>query len=137
MRIGGPANAEVDVGLRPLCLAARADRAHDLAFLDCGPGAHSDRSEVDERDRVAAGGANRQAQALVGQLPDEGGDSRRRSPNLCAHRRRDVNSPVLAARVRISFGGERAQHCTLYRPRPSSGSRAQEEREEHPGRDDE
>jgi hypothetical protein len=108
VRIGGQANAEVEVGLRPLSLAARADRAHDLAFLNRGPGAHSDRAEVDERDRVAIGGANRQAQALTGQLPDERGDACRRSPDLRTRRGRDVDSPVLAACVGISFGDERA-----------------------------
>ena len=133
VRIGGQANAEVDVGLRVLRVAAGADRAHDVAFLDRGPGAYSDRSEVDERDRVAVGGANRQAQPLVGQLPDERGDARCGSPNIGTRRRSDVDSPVLAARVRISFGDERAQHRTVDRPRPCGRRRAQDERDQHSG----
>jgi hypothetical protein len=135
--IGGQANAEVDVRLCPLGIAARADSAHDLAFLDRGTGANPDRSEVDERDRVAVGGANRQAQTFARQLPDEGRDARCRSPDLGTRRRSDVDSPVLATRVRISFGDERAQHWTVDRPGPGLCSRAQEERREDHGREDE
>ena len=36
VRIRGQANAEVDVRLAPLGLAARADRGHDVSFLDRG-----------------------------------------------------------------------------------------------------
>jgi hypothetical protein len=137
VRVGGQANAEVDIGLCPLRLAAGADRAHDLAFLDRSPGAYSDRSEVDERDRVAVGGANRQAQPLTGQLPDERGDARCRSPDVGTGRRADVDSPVLAARVRVVLGGKRPQHRTVDRPGPGGRGRAQDERKQHPGCEDE
>ena len=108
MRVGGESNAEVDVRLFPLGVAARADRADDFALLELRPSGNADRAEVDERDRVAVGGADRQAQPLAGQLPDEGGDARCRSPHVGPRRRGDVDSPVLAARVRILVGDERS-----------------------------
>lgn len=137
VRIGGQANAEVDVGLGPLGLAARADGAHDLPFLDRRPSPYPDRSEVHERDRVALGGANRQAEPLVRKLPDERRDARCRSPDFGTCGRRNVDSPMLAARVRIPFCDERSQHQTVDGPRPRTRRRAQEERQQQPGRENE
>jgi hypothetical protein len=65
VRIRGQTDAEVDVRLRPLDVAARPDRAHDVAFLERRARSRADRSQVDERDRVAVGRANRQAQPFV------------------------------------------------------------------------
>jgi hypothetical protein len=134
VRFGGQANAEVDVRLSPLGVPARADRAHDLAFRDRGARSHADRSEMDERDRVAVGRANRQAQPFVRQLSDEGGDAGCGGLDVGTRGRRDVDSAVLAACIRVVLGGKRSQHRALDGPRPGSRGRAQREREQHSGR---
>jgi hypothetical protein len=137
VRVGSQANAEMDVGLCPLGVTARADRADDFALFDRRPRPHADRPHVDERDRVAVGGANRQTQALVRELPDEGGDAGCGRTDVGAGRRRDVDSAVLAAGVGIPFGGERPQHRPFDGPRPGSRRRAQDESEQDPRREDE
>jgi hypothetical protein len=134
VRFGGQANAEVDVRLSPLGVPARADRAYDLAFRDRGACSHADRSEMDERDRVAVGRANRQAQPFVRQLPDEGGDAGCGGPDLGTRGRGDVDSAVLAARIRVVLGDEWSQHRALDGPRPGSRRRGQREREQRSGR---
>jgi len=65
VRVDRPPDAEVHVGLGPFGLTARADGADDVAFAHSGPERHADRAEVDERDRPAVLGADRQAQPLV------------------------------------------------------------------------
>ena len=132
VRVGGQANAEMDVGLSPLGVAARADRADDLPLLDRRSRSHPDRSQVDERDRVAVGRANRQAQALVRKLTDEGGDAGCGCPNLGAGRRRDVDSAVLSAGVGVPFCDERPQHRSVDGPRPGIRRRAQDKGEQDP-----
>jgi hypothetical protein len=61
VRVGRPADAQVHVGLRSFGLTARADRPDDIALAHCCPDRHADRAEVDERDRPAVLGADRQA----------------------------------------------------------------------------
>jgi hypothetical protein len=88
---------------------------------------------MDQRDRVAVGRADRQAQPFMRQLPDEGRDAGRRRANIGACRRRDVNSPVLTARIRVTRGDERRKHGPLDGPRPSLRRRAQHEHEHESG----
>jgi hypothetical protein len=137
VRFGGQANAEVDVWLCPFGVPAGTDRAYDLALFDRRSRPHADRSQMNERDRVAVGRANRQAQALVRQLPDEGGDAGCGCSNVGAGRRRDVDSPVLAAGVRIIVSHERPQHRAVDGPRPSRCRGAQHESEQQSGHEDE
>ena len=134
VRIRSQANPEMDVGLSPLGLAARADGSHDLAFLDRSPGAHTDRAEVHEGDRVAVGGANRQAEALVRQLARERDDAGGRSPDVGSGRRRDVDPAMLSAGIGVVLGDERAQNRTVDRPRPARRGRAHDEREQNSDR---
>jgi hypothetical protein len=61
VRINRQANAQVDVRFRPLGLAARTDRADDVALGHLRADPNADRAEVDERDRPAVRSANRQA----------------------------------------------------------------------------
>jgi hypothetical protein len=109
VRIRGQADAEMDVGLSPLGLSARADRSDDLAFLDRGPGRHADRAEMHERDRVAVRRANREAETLMGKLARERDDAGGGRPDLGRGRRRNVDPPVLPAGIWVALRDERAQ----------------------------
>lgn len=137
VRVGGQTNAEMDVGLCPLGVAARPDRADDLALFNRRSRPHANRPQVDERDRVAVGRANRQAQAFVRKLPDEGGDAGCGCPDIGADRRRDVDSAVLAAGIGVIFGDERPQHRSVDGPGPGTRRRAQDKSEQEPSCEDE
>jgi hypothetical protein len=134
VRVRSQANPEMDIGLSPFGLAARADGARDLAFLDRRPGAHTDRAEVHEGDRVAVGGANRQAEPLVRQLARERDHAGGRSPDLGGGRRRDVDPAVLSGGIRVVLGDERAQNSAVDRPRPARRGWARNEREQNADR---
>ena len=132
VRICRQSNAEVDVRLTPLRLAARADRGHDLAFLDRGSRRHADRAEVHERDRVAVGRADRQAKALVWKLPGEGDDAACGRAKVGTGRASDVHAAMLAAGIRVALGREWPQNRPFDGPGPSDGRRAEDERQQHP-----
>lgn len=127
----------MDVRLDPLGVAAGADRADDLSFLDRSPCRHADRSEMDERDRVAVGRANRQAEPFVRKLPGKRHDAGRGSLDIAAGVSGDVDPTVLAARVRVVLGDERPEHRPFDRPRPGRRRRAEHEGEQGTGRADE
>jgi len=132
--IGGQANAEMDVRLGPLGIAARADGADDLPLLDRRPHTHADRPQVDERDRIPVRGANRQAQPFVRKPAREGHDPARGSTDIRAARRADVDAPVLAPGVRVFVGDERSQHRAVDRPAPGRRTWCKHERcEQHGG----
>ncbi len=101
VRVCGQANAEVDVGLGALGIAARPDRPDDFAFVDGSPPTDRDRSQMNERDRVAVLRADREAAAFTGNLAGERDDPGHRSAHLRARRRADVDPPVLPASVRV------------------------------------
>ena len=65
VRIRGEADAEMDIRLRPLGLAARADSANDVALADLSSDGSPNRSQVDERDRPAVLGSDRQGRDPV------------------------------------------------------------------------
>lgn len=124
VRVGGQPDAEVDVRFGPFGVAARADRAHDLPFGERRPRRCSDRAEVDERDRVPVRSANRQAEALPGNLPRERDDAARGRQHVRPGRSADVDSAVLAAGVRVVVGDERPQHRAVDRPGPGRSARS-------------
>lgn len=130
VRIGRQADTEMDIWLSPLGLAARPDGAHDIALFNRRSGAHTDRAEVDERDGVAVGGANRQTEPLVRQLARERDDAQSRRPDVAGHRRRHVDPTVLAAGIRVVLCDERAQHGAVHGPGPARRRWAQDEREQ-------
>ena len=130
MRLGGQANAKVDVRLSPLGFPAGADRSHHLALLDRRARPHADRPEMDQRDGIPVGGPNGQAEPLMRELPDEGDDARGRGANVHAGRRADVDSTVLAAGVGVVLGDERPQHGAIDWPSPGARARAQSETEQ-------
>ena len=134
MRLGGQANAEVDVRLRPLGVPAGADRAHHLPLLDRRARSDADRPEMDERHGIPVGRPDGEAEPLMRQLPDEGDDARGRGANVRTGRRADVDSTVLAAGVGVVLGDERPQHGAIDWPSPGTCARAQNETEQDCGR---
>jgi hypothetical protein len=135
VRVGGQAHAEVDVGLGAFGLAARADRADDFALCDCSPHSNGDRPQVNQGDRIAVLGTDRQAAALMGNLAGERHDSGHRSAHLSARRRADVDSTVLPASVRVVTGDEGPEHGAVDRPAPSGRARHESQRGKENNRD--
>jgi len=131
VRVGRATDAEIHVRLGPLGVTARADRADDVALAHLRPDRDPDRAEVDERDRPAVPGADRQAQPLMGQLPRVPDDPGRGCANVRARGSADVDPTVLAARVGIALGDERPQHRPVGGPRPSRRSRSKHESGEY------
>ena len=132
VRIRGQANAEVNVRLAPLRLAARADRGHDVALVDRGARGDADRADVDEGDGVPLRSANRQAEPFVRQPAGEGDDAGCGSAKLGARAARDVDPAMLAAGVRVAVGCERPQDRSVDGPGPPCRRRAEDEGEQHP-----
>jgi hypothetical protein len=120
----------MDVRLRSFGLAARADRPHDLSFADSRSNGQANRSQVDEGDRIAVRGADRQAEPLAREPACVGDDPRGRSAYLGSGRRADVDAAVLAARIRVAAGDERPEHRPVDRPAPRSRTRGMGEAEE-------
>ena len=118
VRVRREADAQIDVRLRPLGLAARADRADDVALADLSPDGHPDRAQVDERDRPAVLGSDRQAEALSRQSSGERDHSARGGTDVGARGSSDVDPSMLATRIRIALGDERPQHRPVDRPGP-------------------
>ena len=131
VRIGRAADAQVHVRLGPFGLTAGADRGDDVALAHAGPDGDADRAEVDECDRPAVLGADRQAQPLMRQLSGVRSHPDGRRPNVGPRRRADVTPSMLTARVRIVVGDERPQHRAVDGPRPGRRARSQGERREH------
>ena len=123
VRVRRVADAQVDIRLVPLGLAARADRADVVPLGDLRPDGHADRAEVDERHRPAVRSPNGQAEPLVWHSPREGDDPARGGPDVRARRRADVDPAVLAARIGIAVGHERPQHRPVDRPAPRRSPR--------------
>ena len=133
VRVRSQADAEVDVGLRPFHVAARADRAHHLALLDSRARSHADRPEMDQCDGIPVCRPDGETEPLMRKLPDEGDDARGRGANVGTGRRGDVDSTVLAAGVGVLLGDERPQHRAVDRPRPGTRARSQNETEQDRG----
>lgn len=123
VRLGAPPHAEIDVGLRQFGDSTRPDGS-DEGSLGHGVAApHRDRAEMHERDRVAVRRLDRDRPAAHRHGAREGDDPGRRGEHGCARRSADVDSAVLARRVRIVAEQKRSQHGALHRPRPAqSGS---------------
>jgi hypothetical protein len=107
--------------------AGRADGADGLSLGDPGSAVHGDRPEVDERDGVAVGRLDREAEAVRG----HGAGERHRSGVRGDHRRSggpaDVDAAVLAGRVRITPELECLQDRTGRGPRPPVRGRCEHE----------
>jgi hypothetical protein len=105
----------------------RADRrplGHDVALRD------ADRAEVDEGDRIAVGGLDRDAPTVGRQRAGE----RHRAAGGRAHGRAlrsgDVEAAMLTGGVGVAAEDERPEHVAVRRPRPRHGRATEDERRE-------
>jgi hypothetical protein len=109
----------MNVRLRPFRVARGTDRTHALALLDLGASLHGSRSEVNERDGVAVGSADRDSHAVPRRRAGEGDNARAGSGHRLLGVAADVDSAVLPAGVRIVAEVERPEHRPRYRPAPA------------------
>ena len=131
LRVVSSPDAQVDVGLRHLGVAARTDRADDGALRDGCIARDGDRAEVRERHRVAVSGRDRDALPRRGHAAREGdaagGGRKHRRAGVTA----DIHPAVLAGRVWVGrVEDERLQDGAGGGPRPGLARRREEERGE-------
>jgi hypothetical protein len=111
---------EVHVRHLELGHAARADGSDDVALSNDGPAPNAERTKVHERDGVAVRGLDRHGLACVWHGAGERDRSVCRRDDRGSLRGADVDSPVLAARVRVRrIERERDQHRPCHRPGPA------------------
>jgi hypothetical protein len=111
---------EIDVRDVQLGHSARADGPHRLALAHCGSSPHAERPEVHERDGVAVLGLDRHDPAAAGDGARERDRSRGRCADGSSGGGADVDSAVLACRVRVGgIEGEPDQHRSCHRPGPA------------------
>jgi hypothetical protein len=129
-------DAELDVGTVHLGVAARADRPDAVALGDRRALGNRDRPQLRERHRPLVRGQDRHrlaaARNRAGEGDHPGSRSEHRLPRLTA----DVDSPMLASRVRVCrVERERKEDRPVRRPRPRScrpdGDQRGRENEEH------
>ena len=103
----------------------RSDRrslGHRVALRD------ADRAEVDDRDRVAVCGRDRDSASVGRKRAGE----RHRAGGRRSHRRAlrsgDVDAAMLPGGVRVAAERERTEHVAVRGPRPRHGRAAQDER---------
>ena len=119
LRIAGHARAEVHVWIGQVDDAARTDCAHHRRFSDECAARHSDRPEVDERGRVAERRLDRHRLPTRRNRSGERHHTLYGSEHRAAARRAEVDTSVLAGRVRVRVvEPEGAQHRSVDGPRP-------------------
>lgn len=120
LRVGGPPDAQMDVGHGQLGLAARADGADVLALRDRTAPAHRVRPQVDERDGISVSGLDRHRLALSRDRSHERDRARGGRHNRDPSRRTDVDASVLPRVVGTALvEGEERQDGPVDRPAPS------------------
>jgi hypothetical protein len=119
VRFAASPHAQMDVGHRQLGLAAWADRADRHALRDRGAAPNRYGAEMQDGDRVTVLRLDRDGPAADGDGPCEGDDSGCRREHRRTRGRSNVDSAVLAGRVRIVAEQERSQYRALHRPRPA------------------
>jgi hypothetical protein len=128
LRLGGDANAQAHGRIRRL--GGRAHRADRGAFGDDRAARHRDRSEVDQRDRVAVGRRDRDDAPAVRHRPRKGDRTACGRQSRLADRAPDVDAAMLPAGVRMRrVEGEGTEHGPAGRPRPGACGWSGAERE--------
>jgi hypothetical protein len=128
--VGRAPDAEVDVRLCEVAVAALSGRADDVAFGNLRAFAHADRAEMRERHRPAVGRLDRERPAARGHRADEGDEPTGRRKDGRAGIGADVEAAVLPAGVRMRrVEVERLQDRPVDGPRPGAGKRRRDERE--------
>ena len=101
VRLGGDADAEVDVRRPGDGVGAFTRDPDDSTLLDGAAASDAHRAELEERDRVAVRGLDRQRSASARDGARERDGARAGRPHLGADGRAEVDAAVLTARVRI------------------------------------
>jgi hypothetical protein len=109
-------DAEVDVGLGVLGLAARPDVGDGLGLGDIRSPLDPERAEVRQRHGVPVSGRDREREAMGGDGACKGHGARGRRKDIRGGATRDVDAAVLTARVRIRSERERAKYRPVYGP---------------------
>jgi hypothetical protein len=132
VRIGGPADAEMDVGHFLLCRSGRPDRADSLPFDHARAAGDGDRAEVDEGDRVAVGRLDRDAEPVRRQRAGKRDHSRTHGGHGATALPGDVDATVLPGGVGVAPVAKARQDRSRRRPRPGpSHGREHEQDERH------
>jgi hypothetical protein len=114
--------------------AARADDRHRLPLRDEHAFRDQERAEVQEGDRIAVRGLDRDREPVRRDAAGEGDGASGRREHLAAERPGDVDPAMLARRERVvRREGESLQHRSRRGPRPRAGHRGHAERQEHHG----
>lgn len=113
----------MDVGHIVLGVTRRAGAGDCAPLLHLLAATDVERPEVGERHLVPVDGEDRHGQAVRGNLPRVRHLSARRRSDEGRPAERDVDSAVLAARVRVVTEDELAQDWAFRRPCPSPRSR--------------
>ena len=100
-------------------VGARAHHPNRLPFGYDSAANEGDRSELEQRDRIAVRRLNRQRVTAVRHGADERHRSRSGGVDRRPDRAADVDSPMLSARVRIGSERERPEDRPVQRPRPA------------------
>ncbi len=123
-------DAEMDVRLAHLGVAARSDCPDAVAFGDCRALLNGDRPEVGERHVVPVGRLDRDRLAARRHRARERHDSRSRSEHRRTRIAADVEAAMLPRRVRLrAVEGERLEHRAVGRPRPRARRGCENERD--------
>ena len=127
--LGGDTNTEMDVRLRMLAVATRAEPADDRAFVDGRAARDGDRTEVRQSHGVAVVGRDRQRQTRSW----DGARERDEAGARCEHGRArgagDVDAAMLATGVRMrSVEDEWLEDFAVGRPRPRPCCRSADHR---------
>ena len=119
------------VGKRVLDLARRPDATDHRAFGHVGARRYADRAEMEECDRVAVAGNDRQRPAAAGNRSGELDDAGRRGHDRRPPGRPEIDATMLPGGVRIASVGKCFEHRPVHGPGPGEcGRRAGLEREE-------
>ena len=125
VRVGHPANAEVEIRPRILRFAAAVERPDGLAFGDGRATRHRHDAEVEQRDCVTVRCLQRHRATVYWQRAGEAHDARGRCGHGVAGAASDVDATVLAALVRARPRVERSQDGACRRPAPRAGRGAE------------
>jgi hypothetical protein len=118
LRIASDTNTQVDVRDRVLGRPARSDRADRRPLSNDITLADGVAAELNERYRIAVTGLYRDDLPVRAHGPGEGDETRRRGEHGCALIAGDVDSAVLAARVRVAAVDKGPDHVSRGGPRP-------------------
>ena len=131
LRLGGDPDSEMEVRSGRDPVGALAHGADDRALRHDRAAADAERAELEQRDRVAVRGLDRQRAAAARHGAGERDGAGRGRAHLGAHGRAEVDAAVLPARVGVGGEGERAQQWAVDRPGPGARDRSDGERRQH------